>query len=100
MKTKTDNSEPWGVFRINDCDWWLARSAEEARADAARLYGCKPEDEEIDKDIPRLTEEQLEAHAFFPDADRGSKSITFAEELKNRITASNPRVEMFATTEF
>jgi len=97
--TQSENSESWGVFKINDCDWWLARSADEARTAAARFYCCRPEDEDIEKEVVKLTAAQLASHEFYEEADRSKEPITFAEELKKRI-AAGPTVEIFATTEF
>lgn len=50
----------WRVFRMNDCDWYLARSLEEARAVAFRDYG----DLELIEEARELTEEELDRVKF------------------------------------
>lgn len=84
---------PWRVFKLNDCDWWVARTLEEAKADCR--YQCgdidfEDEHELSDADLDRLK---------FCDEDCSSKSHSFREELRLRIEAGITKPEFFASTE-
>lgn len=93
-------SESWRVYRLNDCDWWLARSIAEAKQSAAEYYGCESTDDEIfQDDVHELTAEELEKHRYHTDDNRKGPTISFREELHHRV-AAGPKPEMFASTEF
>src|SRR5207248_8402736 len=75
---------PWRVFRLNDCDWWFARSLEEAIADYKHQTGAG--DEELE-DARELTEEELDRLMFTDDPDDPLSATlhTFRDELRARI---------------
>ena len=99
---------PWRVFRLNDCDWWFARSLEEAIADYKHQTGAG--DEELE-DARELTEEELDRLMFTDDPDDPLSATlhTFRDELRARIQLQGeleaehgiPRKpELFASTEY
>lgn len=83
------------IFKMNDCDWWMAPTLDEAKAAVLAEYGPKYADELI-VDPVELTEADLDRLKYTQ--ENGSK-ITFREELANRIKAG-AKTEMFASTEF
>jgi hypothetical protein len=89
---------PWRVFRMNDCDWWLARTVAEARADYLRETG---EDED---EARELIEEELDRLHFVDtgEDERPMKATRrpFREELARRVSAGLSKPEMFACTEY
>lgn len=87
----------WHVYKINDCDWWLARTLDEAKQSAAEYYGCGLDDEMI-CDAAKITNNELDSLQFYPDGNRKGYHHSFRDELALRIIAS-PKAEMFATTE-
>ena len=93
----------WNVYELNDCDWWLARSLEEAKADALIYYGGDAE--MIDVDAKQLSDADLDRLLYVVD-DGGDEQdkITFREQLQNmreqKSREENPEPEMFASTEF
>jgi len=56
------NQETWKVFRLNDCDWWLARSLVEAVEDAMKVYGADEAD--MVEDARELSDEELDKTTF------------------------------------
>lgn len=91
--------EGWHVYQLNDCDCWLARNAEEAKADATIYYGGGEFAADMfDERFHRLSQIELHTRMFTVDDDKGSK-ITFRQELDNRMVAG-AKLEMFASTEF
>ena len=86
----------WKIYRVNDCDWWMARSIDELREEIRGEYG---DDDYIQEDeLRELTEDDLDTTFFLVDGyDEGPK-ILFREELNNRI-ANNPKPQLFASTE-
>jgi phage-related protein len=83
---------PWKVFKLNDCDWWLARTLEEAMADCR--YQCGDVDFEDEHD---LTDKELD-RLMYCDEDCKTK-IPFREALRERVEAGIAKPEMFASTE-
>lgn len=89
---------PWRVFRMNDTDWWLARTLAEARADYLHQTG---EDED---EARELTEEELD-RLHFVDTDEDERPMKatrrpFREELAQRVSAGLSKPELFACTEY
>lgn len=92
--------ETWNVYEMNDCDWWLARSPQEAINDAAKYYGCKPDDEELVATTPRkLSDDELAELQYHLDDNHTGDTHSFKAELNKRIK-SGPVPQMFASTEF
>lgn len=98
---------PWRVFKMNDCDWWLARTLDEARESYKHETG-------VDEDEAReLTDEEM-ARLTFVDVDDGERPIgtsrrSFREELRQRVELRErlkakhgiePKPELFASTEY
>lgn len=85
------------VYKLNDCDWYMAETLEQA-IEAALNDVCDHDDDYVD-DPHELSPEAMESHTF-NDWETGELvERTFAEELARRV-ASGPKAEMFATTEF
>ncbi|WP_053006661.1 hypothetical protein [Chromobacterium subtsugae] len=82
------------VYEMNDCDWVVARSEQEAQA-----YYCDLNGED---DPPRaLTAEELDRLGFFVDAEQpDGHSITFRERLQQLVDNNEQIPDLFATTEY
>lgn len=99
---------PWRVFRMNDVDWWMARTLEEARASYKRETG----DDETE-DACELTDEEMD-RLMFHETDENERPTkkgrrTFREELRQRVELMEslrvehgvePRPDLFACTEY
>ncbi len=93
------------VYQLNDFEWWMAPSLEEAIALAMKTTGCSRE-EQVDETCHELTDAELDKLRFI-DADEpgaeepegGWPNRSFREELEARI-AAGCEAEMFATTEY
>ncbi len=89
----------WRVFHMNDIDWWLARTLDEAKSDYTRQTG----DEDLD-DAYELTDEELD-RLHFVDTDERERPVTksrrtFREELAQRVASGVNEPELFACTEY
>ena len=83
------------VFRMNDCDWWVATTLEEAEADFKKETGI-----DADDDARELTDQEMETHQFYADGDR-TESIPFSEQLEILIAKEGEKFpQLFASTEF
>jgi hypothetical protein len=105
----------WSIYQINDCDWWVARSLNEAIVDALR--GCyqmevsdNPTLEELKAfegaelcDAHELTAEEMDRLIFREegvDEDTYKRiTRTFRAELTSRIESGTVAVGVFASTE-
>ena len=83
------------VFQMNDCDWYMAESAEEAQVEYGRDYD--PGDPLENQ--PRELEEYEMNTLTFTDDD-GDLTRTFAEELKIRLSGEDVKHGIFASTEY
>lgn len=88
------------IFKMNDCDWWMAPTLEEA------IQGVKTEHpmdwEDMIEDPKELTDAQLDSHKFRLDEgeeDGERKHCSFREELDRRVAAGS-KTELFASTEY
>lgn len=88
------------IFEMNDCDWWLANTAEEAKADFREIYGSHEHD--FHPEGPReLTGEELDKLIFSDDlSEPNAAKRTFREELERRLSAGVTSPEPFASTEY
>ena len=97
----TEENQSWRVFRMDDYDWWIARSLEEAKASYKNEVGVDDKDIE---DARELTEEELD-RLHYVDVDEGERPVkksrrTFRAELAQRIAAGLSKPELFACTEY
>lgn len=83
------------VFQMNECDWYMAESAEEARVKYARDYD--PGDDSENQ--PRELELHEMHNLMFIDEDGADLPRSFAEELKIRLAKENVTHGLFASTE-
>lgn len=92
---------PWRVFQLNDYEWWIARTLEEAIEDSMKQSGCPREEYE---DAVEVSEEGLDRLRFIEDPELPkSKWIrrTFREELARRVASEfEPKPGLFACTEY
>jgi hypothetical protein len=92
---------PWRVYRMDDCDWWVARTLEEAKASYKHATGV---DDERIENARELTEAELDKLHYFDtdDRDRPIKKYrrTFRAELVQRVAAGLEKPELFACTEY
>lgn len=87
------------VFKVSDCDWWIAETAQQARDSAAQFYGDDAEDCVFDlEEVQELSFEALCGTKYFDEDDRVTR--TFAEQLLKRIMEGANTPEIFASTEY
>lgn len=82
------------VFKINECDWYMAETLEAAIQQAMEDTGL-PRDEAVDN--PREEPPNRMQKLIYTDDD-GTRR-TFQEELARRV-AAGAKAEMFASTEY
>lgn len=91
---------PMRVYAMNDCDWWMARSLEEAKADYCHETGST--EAELCPDARELTDEELD-RLRITDTDENErptgKARSFRKELQRRVDEGVTKPEMFASTE-
>lgn len=113
MKAKPEISEgeKWKVFAVNDSDWWLARTAEEAREDAIAWHieqsvaRDRGEVEDLGMvyelgDVEELSAEDLQRLTYVDDMASPTVRRSFQEELDRRVAARISGPEMFASSEY
>lgn len=83
------------LFKINDCDWWMAPTLEEAVEDAKGYYGDHPD---MWEDARELTDKEMDSTIYSDYETDPPNTRTFREELNLRI-AAGAKIELFATTE-
>jgi hypothetical protein len=92
---------PWRVYRLNDCDWWVARTLEEAKADFIQTVGSDWGNEF--EDAEELSEADMERLQFI-DTDEDERPLgtktSFRDELARRVAAGITAPEQFASTEY
>lgn len=83
------------IFKMNDCDWWMAPTLEEAVADIKEYYGVDEFD--FTENEPReLTEEEMDRIMFR--GEDGEPVHSFREELRQRVELGQG-TQMFGSTE-
>ena len=101
---------PWRVFKMDDIDWWLARTLDEARESYKRETGV---DDEAIEDARELTDAEMDK-LIFVDTDENERPVkasrrTFREELRQRVEfhermrvehGIEPKPEPFACSEY
>lgn len=96
-------SLPWRVFRLTDYEWWVARTLDEAKEDAAREWGYSVEQAERDEifdDPEELSDEQMALLTFREDMyDPKSERRTFSAQLSRLIQLGIDKPGLFACTE-
>lgn len=86
---------PWRIFKLNDCDWWVARTLEEAKASWQAT--CGPDEGETFEDAYELTDADMDRLKMTDYDDPKAPKPTFREYLK-QFPPTRP--EMFASTEY
>jgi len=86
------------VFRVNDCDWWMAETALQARDAAIEFYGSGVDDVYALDEIAEVSAEAM-SRLKVGDEDDG-KTRTFSEQVAKRIKEGATKPEMFASTEY
>ena len=89
----------WRVYRMNDQDWWCAKSQKEAE-DAYIKWSELPRDEALDSPGP-LTQEEMKKLTFFnsealPWGD--PRKTTFHQRLAELVGGGGIACAMFAST--
>lgn len=89
---------PIKIFKMNDCDWWLAQTKDQAIADYEKETGEREEWAEVEE----LTDRQLDA-LMFTDTDENEVPIggkrPFREQLAIEVAQGGAFPRMFASTE-
>lgn len=87
---------PWRVYKLNDCDWWVARTLEEAKASFQAT--CGPMDDEEAFDEPyELTDADMDRLKIVDHDDPKTPAMTFRQYL-DAMAPTKP--DMFASTEY
>jgi len=82
------------IYAMNDCDWVVARSKEEARHHYGRI--AVPEDFE---NVQELSGEQLDELDYFIERRHGP-AISFRQRLQQIVDNGEDVPDLFASTEF
>jgi hypothetical protein len=90
----------WKIFQLNDCDWWVARSLDEAKADYEKQ--CGPDDGWLYDDPHELTDADMD-RLKMRDTDENEQPtgelLTFREYLAQMVADGLSEPTMFASTE-
>jgi hypothetical protein len=87
---------PWRVFRLNECEWYMARTLEEAIAEYRSVMGLAEHEVASYLDRPReLTDQELDRLQFCDYEQSPPTRRSFREELAARA----PAPQFFASTE-
>lgn len=95
-------TRPWSVYKVGDCDWYMARSEDEARqAWKDFVNGDNEDDGEGDELIIReLTHEEMETLMIRDDED-GEPTKSFTAYLIDLINSPHEiGPTLFASTEY
>lgn len=82
------------IYAMNDCDWVVARSKEEARHHYGRI--AVPEDFE---NVQELSGEQLDELDYFIERRHGA-AISFRQRLQQIVDNGEAVPNLFASTDF
>lgn len=98
-----DNS--WKVYAMNDCDWYVARTPEEAVEAMRENMGYKNVDDlkgdgMLDDQPTELSADDLDGHYFHLDESKSGPTITFRAQLDRMIAEGKGLPGFFASTEF
>ena len=98
-----NDSLPWRVFQLTDYEWWIARTMQEAKDDAARAWGFAgahdPEAAEQLEDAYELSDQSLDTLIFEDDDQDPPVRRTFRAEIAHRVAAGLSAPELFAMEE-
>lgn len=87
------------IFQVNDCDWWMAESAEQARNSAIEAYGGDDDDCVLPlEEIEEVSATEMERLKFHDEDEEETR--TFKEQLAKRIREGAAKPEIFASTEY
>jgi hypothetical protein len=94
----------WKVYEMNDCDWYAARTPEEAMEAMRENMGYKSveelrEDAMCESEPQELSDAALDELNYCLD-ERGGKEISFREQLNRMIQSGERLPGFFASTEF
>lgn len=94
-----DPANQMHVFRLTDCEWWMARTLDEAKTDYTQVTG-----EQADDDARQLSEEDLDRLWYVDTNEDETPNATmrcsFRQELANRIATGISKPEVFACTDY
>lgn len=92
--------EAWRVYRVNETDWYIARSADEARKTCMEDYDVTDPDDCIEEPVREVTEEEMDRMKIrFEDAPPGRDVFSFREEFNRRLTQGVTAPVSFLCTE-
>lgn len=86
---------PWRIYKLNDCDWWVARTLEEA--EASWQATCGPDESETFEDAYELTDADMDRLKITDHDDPKAPRLTFRQYL-DQMKPTRP--DMFASTEY
>lgn len=95
----------WKVYAMNDCDWYAARTPEEA-LDAMRVNMGYESIEKLRQDAmfeaepEELSGAEMDNLRYHIDDSRTGPTISFREQLSQMITDGGTLPGFFASTEF
>lgn len=92
------------VYAMNDCDWYVAKSEEAAKASMMETVGCKSAEELVEEFCPsgypvELSDQDLD-RLKYQDDDDDSVSRSFREQLLRMIDRGEVMPGLFASTEY
>jgi hypothetical protein len=88
-------SEKYGIYQVDDYDFWVATCYKDALQAACDLTGCSAD--EYNEEGHRFTNEMLEDFRFYPDPEDRSKWVSFKEQLENVVSGGLSGADIFAS---
>jgi hypothetical protein len=92
---------PWRVYCMDDYEWWVAKSLDEAKVAYAKDRMSDAEAAEYIEDAHELSDEAMDSLKFTDTDEHDEPTVTrtFREELARRIEHGLSAPELFACTE-
>ena len=103
---ETDDDEKEGsmrLWRMNDCDWYMARSLDEAKVALFADSGYAATEnigEEIVDDPREVTAEEMQRLRFRGEEGGKEPECSFAERFAVEVARDGVTARMFASTEY
>lgn len=88
---------PMRVFAMNDWDWWMARTLDEAKTHFTRFTSVPIEDL---ADARELTDDELDRLRYVDESFEPGQRRSFRKELQRRVDAGVTEPQLFASTEY
>lgn len=98
-------SGEWKIYEMNDCDWYAARTPEEAVEAMRENMGYKSIEElrgdaMFESEPQELSDGDMDRLSFYLDDSGKGQKISFRAQLQRMIEGADELPGFFASTEF